>query len=70
MVGNGVVLQTGLSMDAYSGFFNAFGGVFIGAMVLVILFSAVPGWFMARKALAGVADGYPDGSGDFRVQVV
>lgn len=55
MVGNGVVLQTGLSMDAYSGFFNAFGGVFIGAMVLVIVFSAVPGWFMARKALAGVA---------------
>ena len=55
MVGNGVVLQTGLSMDAYSGFFNAFGGVFLGAMALVILFSAVPGWFMARKALAGVA---------------
>ena len=55
LVGPGVVLQTGLAMDAYSGFFSAFGRVFVAAMVLVILFSAIPGWFMARKALGGVA---------------
>ncbi len=55
LVGPGVVLQTGLAMDAYSGFFNAFGRVFVAAMTLVVLFSVIPGWFMARKALGGVA---------------
>ena len=55
LVSSGVVLQTGLAMEAYSGFFNAFGRVFVGAMALVILFAVIPGWFMARKALGGVA---------------
>jgi len=55
LVGPGVVLQTGLVMEAYSGFFNAFAPVFGGGMVLVILFAFIPGWFMARKALGGVA---------------
>ena len=54
-VGPGVVLQTGLAMDSYSGFFRAFGRVFVSAMGLVVLLSALPGWFMARKALGGVA---------------
>ncbi|SMC79856.1 heavy metal sensor kinase [Desulfocicer vacuolatum DSM 3385] len=55
LVGSGVVLQTGLAMEAYSGFFNAFGRVFVAAMALVVLLAVVPGWFMARKALGGVA---------------
>lgn len=54
-VGPGVVLQTGLAMDAYTGFFNAFSRVVVAVMGGVLLLSALLGWFMARKALGGVA---------------
>ncbi|MCP4114971.1 MAG: HAMP domain-containing protein [Desulfobacteraceae bacterium] len=52
--GPGVILQTGLSMETYSHFFVAFKRVFIVAMAVVVLLSALCGWFLSRKALAGV----------------
>ncbi|SLM30087.1 Sensory box histidine kinase [Desulfamplus magnetovallimortis] len=49
-----VVLQTGLSMDTYSSFLAAFKRMFAGAMTIVVILSAVCGWFMSRKALGGL----------------
>lgn len=52
--GPGVILQTGLAMETYSHFLKAFKRVFFVAMTLVVLISAVCGWFLSQKALAGV----------------
>ncbi len=54
LTGHGVILQTGLAMETYSHFFKAFKRVFLVAMTLVVLISAVCGWFLSQKALAGV----------------
>ncbi|MCP3901719.1 MAG: HAMP domain-containing protein, partial [Desulfobacteraceae bacterium] len=50
----GVILQTGLAMETYSKFLNIFKMVFAATMGFIILFSAMIGWFMAKKALYGV----------------
>ena len=50
----GVILQTGLAMESYFKFLNIFKIVFAGSMGFIILFSAIIGWFMAKKALSGV----------------
>ncbi|MCK5542789.1 MAG: HAMP domain-containing protein [Desulfobacterales bacterium] len=50
----GVILQTGIAMETYSKFLNIFKMVFAGSMGFIILFSAIIGWFMAKKALSGV----------------
>ncbi|MBU8910151.1 MAG: HAMP domain-containing protein [Desulfobacterales bacterium] len=50
-----VILQTGIAMDFYFKFLSAFKKVFIGAMCFIIIFSAVAGWILIRKALSGVA---------------
>ena len=53
-VATNVILQTGIAMDFYSKFLSAFKKVFIGAMCFIIIFSAVSGWILIRKALSGV----------------
>lgn len=53
-VAPGVILQTGLAMETYSKFLNIFKIVFAGAMGFIVLFAAIIGWFMAKKALFGV----------------
>lgn len=53
-VARNVVLQTGLVEDAQSKFLSAFKLVFFVAMGFIVLFSAVSGWFLVRKALARV----------------
>ena len=53
-IGSGVILQTGLSMETYSHFFMIFQRVFVGAMSIVVVLSALFGWFMSKKALSGV----------------
>jgi len=53
--GRGVLLQTGLSMETYAHFFAAFKKVFGVTMAIVVFLSALFGWFMAVKALSGVA---------------
>lgn len=54
MAGHGVILQTGLSMETYAGFFASFNRVFSGAMAIVVFMSAFCGWFMSGKALTGL----------------
>jgi heavy metal sensor kinase len=49
-----VILQTGIAMDFESKFISAFKTVFMVAMGFIIVFSAVSGLFLARKALSGV----------------
>lgn len=49
-----VILQTGIAMDFQSKFISAFKTVFIVSMGFIIIFSAVSGLFLARKALSGV----------------
>jgi heavy metal sensor kinase len=53
-IGSGIILQLGYSMENISGFFQAFRKVFIPGMLALIIMSAGFGWFMARRALAGV----------------
>jgi len=53
-VAQNVILQTGIAMDFQSKFISAFKTVFIVAMGFVIIFSAVSGLFLSRKALSGV----------------
>jgi len=54
LIGPGIILQLGQSMESYSRFIEAFRTIFIATMVLLIILAAVVGWFMARRALAGV----------------
>ena len=41
-------------MESYSRFLDAFKGIFITTMTLLILVAAGVGWFMARRAVSGV----------------
>jgi heavy metal sensor kinase len=50
----GIILQVGQAMEDYSRFLDAFKGMFIGVMTLLIILSAGVGWFMARRAVSGV----------------
>ena len=54
VIGPGIVLQLGQSMENISRFFDAFQRIFTVTMAILILFSAVIGWFMARRAVTGV----------------
>jgi heavy metal sensor kinase len=54
MVGTGVILQIGQSMEADSRFIEAFKNIFLITMVLLIALAAGVGWFMARRAVSGV----------------
>ncbi|MGE5842918.1 MAG: two-component sensor histidine kinase, partial [Deltaproteobacteria bacterium] len=52
LVGTGVILQIGQSMEADSRFIEAFKNIFLITMVLLIGLSALVGWFMARRAVS------------------
>lgn len=54
MVGTGVILQIGQSMEADSRFIDAFKNIFLITMVLLLGLAAGVGWFMARRAVSGV----------------
>ncbi|MCG8567973.1 MAG: HAMP domain-containing histidine kinase [Desulfobacterales bacterium] len=53
-MGRNVILQTGIAMVFSTKFLHAFKIVFIVVMGFIVLFSAVSGWFLVRKTLAGV----------------
>jgi heavy metal sensor kinase len=55
-IGEGIILQLGRSMENYSGIIDAFKNIFVVTMSVLFGLAAVIGWFMARKALSGVAD--------------
>ncbi len=49
-----IILQVGQAMETYSRFLDAFKGIFIATMTLLIVVAAGVGWFMARQAVSGV----------------
>jgi heavy metal sensor kinase len=49
-----MVDQLGQSMENYTRFIEAFRKIFVTTMASLFIFAAVIGWFMARRALAGV----------------
>jgi heavy metal sensor kinase len=54
LVSPSVILQIGQSMENYTRFIEVFRKIFITTMAILFLLAAVVGWFMARRALAGV----------------
>jgi heavy metal sensor kinase len=54
ILGRGIILQLGQSMENYTRFIEAFQKIFVVTMASLFIFAAVVGWFMARRALAGL----------------
>lgn len=54
MLSPGVILQVGQAMESYSRLLDAFQGIFIATMTLLIVAATGVGWFMARRAVSGV----------------
>ncbi len=54
VLGPSTILQVGEAMESYSRFLDAFKGIFIATMTLLIVVAAGIGWFMARQAVSGV----------------
>ena len=54
VIAPGVILQVGQSMEEYSRVISVFKRIFIGAVIFLMVLTAVVGWFMARRALSGV----------------
>jgi heavy metal sensor kinase len=55
IIGRNIVLQLGQSMENYTRFIEVFRKIFVTTMAALFVFAAIIGWFMARRALAGVA---------------
>jgi len=75
MIGPGVILQVGQSMENYARIIDAFRGIFLTTMALLIGLATGVGWFMARRAVSGVeaitrtARGISGGTLEMRVPV-
>jgi heavy metal sensor kinase len=54
IIGNSIIVQLGQSMENYSRFIEVFRKIFVATMASLFVFAAIMGWFMARRALAGV----------------
>ena len=54
IVGSGIILQLGQSMENYTRFIEAFKKIFITTMAFLVILAALIGWFMAKKALSGL----------------
>ena len=54
IVSRDIILQLGQSMENYTRFIEAFRKIFVTTMASLFVFAAIIGWFMARRALAGV----------------
>ncbi|HOG16049.1 MAG TPA: ATP-binding protein [Syntrophales bacterium] len=54
MIGPGVILQIGQSMENYARITGVFKGLFLATMALLIGLATGVGWFMARRAVSGV----------------
>ena len=55
IIGRNIILQLGQSMENYTRFIEAFRKIFVTTMASLFVLAAIIGWFMARRALAGVA---------------
>ena len=75
VIGPGMILQLGQSMESHTRFIEIFRKVFILTMAILFVLAVVIGWFMARRALVGVetvtqtARRISDGSLEKRVPV-
>ena len=54
VIGPGMILQLGQSMENHTRIIEVFRKVFITTMVILLALAVVVGWFMARRALVGV----------------
>jgi heavy metal sensor kinase len=54
LVSPNVLLQVGQSMESHTRFFEVFRKIFIATMAILLFLAAIVGWFLARRALAGV----------------
>ena len=54
IIGRNIVLQLGQSMENYTRFIEVFRKIFVATMASLFVFAAIIGWFMARRAVAGV----------------
>ena len=54
IIGRSIILQLGQSMESYTRFIEAFRKIFVATMASLFIFAIIIGWFMARRALAGV----------------
>jgi len=54
VIGPGMILQLGQSMENHTRVMEVFRKVFITTMVILFALAVVAGWFMARRALVGV----------------
>ncbi len=75
VIGPGMILQLGQSMENHTRIIEVFRKVFITTMLILFAVAVVVGWFMARRALVGVetvtrtARRISDGSLEQRVPV-
>jgi heavy metal sensor kinase len=56
VIGSGVILQLGQSMENYTRVTDAFKRIFVTTMAFLLIVAAFIGWFMARQALSGVEE--------------
>jgi heavy metal sensor kinase len=54
-IGSGIILQLGQSMENETRFIETFKKIFVLTILLLAMLSAGVGWFMARRAVSGVA---------------
>ncbi|MHB8770792.1 MAG: sensor histidine kinase [Syntrophales bacterium] len=54
LIGPGVILQVGRSMESSSRIVAVFRGIFLTTMALLLGLATGVGWFMARRAVSGV----------------
>jgi heavy metal sensor kinase len=54
IIGRSIILQLGQSMENYTRFIEIFRKIFVTTMASLFVFAAIMGWFMARRAVAGV----------------
>jgi heavy metal sensor kinase len=53
-LGPGMILQLGRAMDNLTRIIEAFRKIFVITMAALFIFATIVGWFMAKRALAGV----------------
>ena len=54
MLGPGIAMQVGESMEGYSRFLDAFEVILVFTMAFLLILAAGVGWFMAKRAVSGV----------------
>jgi len=54
IIGRRIILQLGQSMEDYTGFIEVFRKIFVTTMAALFVFAVMMGWFLARRAVAGV----------------